>query len=116
MEEKMISMQDELLRPAEKELEACIELLIRKMIDGNYDSGTAALKLTIELEETQVIDHRTGEAHEGLTPIIKYKATYGVRETVGVAGAVRNDRKVIERNDDGRIYFCTCEKAQKSLF
>ena len=116
MNEKTISMQDKLLHPAEMELEACIQLLLRKMIQNGYSSGTAALKLTIELAETEIIDPETGEISAGMTPTVKYKASFGVKESVGAGGATRDDRQIIERNADGGLYFKTCEKAQKSLF
>lgn len=116
MNEKTISMQDKLLRPAEMELESCIELLLRKMIQNGYGSGAAALKLTIELAETEYIDPETGEITAGITPTVKYKATFGVKESAGVGGSTRDDRQIIERNADGGLYFKTCEKAQKSMF
>ena len=116
MKEKKISMQDELLKPAEIELEGCIELLLREMIEGGYDSGTASLKLTIRLEETQIIDSETHEAAVGMTPVVSYKATYGVKRVIGVSGGCRDERQVVERSEDGRYYIATAEKAQKSLF
>jgi len=115
MGEKAITMQDPLLKPAEMELEAILGLLIRKMITGGYESGKASLALNIDFMDTEILDEN-GEVTNGITPHIKYKCTYGVKETIGVSGSVLDDKKVIAQNNDGTFYFREAEKAQKSMF